>query len=52
MNVKSIIDDITYVIVLAGNKSLVRKSLKLQKEKSRKLIKNGMIRIVEVFLKS
>ena len=49
MNVKSIIDDITNVIVLAGNKSLVRKSFKPTK---RKLIKNGMIRIVEVYLKS
>ena len=41
MNVKSItcIDDITNIIVLAGNKSLVRKSFKPTKRKIKKINK-------------
>ena len=52
MNVQSMIDEITDVVVLAGNKSLVRKSFKPTKSKIRKVNKNGTIKIVEVYLKN
>ena len=48
MDVKYMIDEITDVIVLAGNKSLFRKSFKPTKSKIKKVNKNGTIKIVEV----
>ena len=49
IDAKSLIDSITDVMVLAGNKSSVRKSFKPTKRKMKKVNKNGMIRIVELY---
>ena len=46
VNVQTLVDSLTEVMVSAGNKSLVKKSFRPTKKKIRKANKNGMIKIV------
>ena len=46
VNVQTLVDSLTDVMVLAGNKSLVKNLLDRPKRKSGKQTKNGMIKIV------